>query len=149
MIALTTGARLSSICTLKKKDISLSSKVINLRDDKNNETYKGFLSTKVEPLLQLEQLQPNDSIFTKQQRTIQRKLQSILNRLFNQELARDDRKNRVVIHTLRHTFASHLAINGTPIFTIQKLMNHKDITHTIRYAKLAPDSGRDMVEGIL
>jgi site-specific recombinase XerD len=70
----------------------------------------------------------------------------VLNKLFNQGLEKDDRKNRVVIHTLRHTFASHLAINGTPIFTIQKLMNHKDIKMTLRYAKLAPEQGRSSVE---
>ena len=58
---------------------------------------------------------------------------------------KDYRKYKVVIHTLRHTFASHLAINGTPIFTIQKLMNHKDIKMTLRYAKLSPDSGRASV----
>ena len=45
-------------------------------------------------------------------------------------------------------FASHLVINGRPIFTIQKLMNHKDITMTIRYAKLAPDSGREAIENL-
>jgi site-specific recombinase XerD len=50
-----------------------------------------------------------------------------------------------VIHTLRHTFASHLAINGTPIFTIKELMNHSDIEQTMRYAKLAPDSGKKNV----
>ena len=65
--------------------------------------------------------------------------------LFNQEIDVNDRKNRVVFHTLRHTFASHLAINGTPIFTIQKLMNHKDIKMTLRYAKLSPDSGREAI----
>jgi integrase len=149
MLALTTGGRLGAICAIKKKDIMISSMTINLLDDKNDETYQAFLSSKVLPLLNLDDLSPNDSIFTKQQRTIQRKLQTILNRLFNQGLEKNDRKNRVVVHTLRHTFASHLAINGTPIFTIQRLMNHKDITHTLRYAKLAPDSGRDMVEGIL
>ncbi|WP_206731512.1 tyrosine-type recombinase/integrase [Arcobacter cloacae] len=52
------------------------------------------------------------------------------------------------IKTLRHTFASHLAINGTPIFNIQKLMNHKDITMTMRYVKLAPDSGREAIENL-
>ncbi|WP_415408347.1 tyrosine-type recombinase/integrase [Sulfurovum sp. CS9] len=72
----------------------------------------------------------------------------MLNRLFNEGLDTSDRKNRVVIHTLRHTFTSHLAINGTPIFTIQKLMNHKDIKMTMRYAKLAPDSGMKMVKGL-
>ncbi|MFW2597809.1 tyrosine-type recombinase/integrase [Aliarcobacter butzleri] len=57
----------------------------------------------------------------------------------------NDRKNKIVFHSLRHTFASHLAINGTPIFTIQKLMNHKDIRMTLKYVKLSPDSGRKAV----
>ncbi len=149
VLALTTGGRLSAICQLKKKDINFQSGIIHLRDEKNNETYKAFLSKRAGELLDMDHLRPNDSIFKKQQRTIQRKLQRILNRLFNTDLEKDDRKNRVVVHTLRHTFASHLAINGTPIFTIKELMNHKDITQTLRYAKLAPDSGRDMVETIL
>ncbi|WP_365943733.1 tyrosine-type recombinase/integrase [Sulfurimonas sp.] len=67
----------------------------------------------------------------------------MLDKLFNKDDI--DVKYRVVIHTLRHTFASHLAINGTPIFTIQKLLNHKDIKMTLRYAKLAPDTGRDCI----
>ncbi|MCG3669076.1 tyrosine-type recombinase/integrase [Aliarcobacter butzleri] len=57
----------------------------------------------------------------------------------------NDSKNKIVFHSLRLTFASYLAINGTPIFTIQKLMNHKDIRMTLRYAKLSPDSGRKAV----
>ena len=73
------------------------------------------------------------------------KARTILNDLFNIGIDLEDRKNKVVIHTLRHTFASHLAINGTPIFTIQKLMNHKDIKMTLRYAKLSPDSGRESI----
>ena len=76
---------------------------------------------------------------------ISKKLLPILNQLFNLELLKNDIQNRAVIHTLRHTFASHLAINGTPIFTIQKLMNHRDINMTLRYAKLAPESGREFV----
>ena len=60
-------------------------------------------------------------------------------------LEKDYSKNRTVIHTLRHTFASHLAINGTPIFTIKELMNHSDIEQTMKYAKLAPDSGKKNV----
>ncbi len=71
-----------------------------------------------------------------------------IDRMFNNELEADDRKNRVVIHSLRHTFASHLAINGTPIFTIKELMNHKDIEQTMRYAKLSPDSGKEFVSAL-
>ena len=68
-----------------------------------------------------------------------------MNELFNKDLEKDDRKNRVVLHTLRHTFASHLAINGTPILTIKSLMNHSSIEMTMRYAHLSPDSGLNEV----
>ena len=87
-------------------------------------------------------MEPNDKIF---KTTQELKARTILNDLFNIGIDLEDRKNKVVIHTLRHTFASHLAINGTPIFTIQKLMNHKDIKMTLRYAKLSPDSGREAI----
>jgi len=73
----------------------------------------------------------------------ERQLRPIFHRLFNSELDKNDNKNRVVIHTLRHTFASHLAMNGVSIYTIQKLMHHADLKTTSRYAKLSPESGRD------
>jgi site-specific recombinase XerD len=72
----------------------------------------------------------------------------IFNDLFNQGLNKDDHKNRVCNHTLRHTFASHLAINGLPLFEIQKLMNHKDIKMTLRYMKLAEANKVSAVERI-
>ena len=53
-----------------------------------------------------------------------------------------------MFHTLRHTFASWLALDGVPIFTIQKLMGHKDINMTMRYAKLSPDAGVEAVMNI-
>jgi site-specific recombinase XerD len=42
---------------------------------------------------------------------------------------------------LRRAFASQHVINGTPIFTVQKLMKDKDIKMTMRYSKLSNDSG--------
>ena len=135
MIALTTGGRLGTVCSIRVMDLDLKHDFIALHDEKNNDTYRGFISTTVKSRL-LDAVigkEPTDSIFDLEQRTIQRNLQPILNELFNKKLEHDDRQNRVVIHTLRHTFASQLAINGTPIFTIQKLMNHKDITQTLIY----------------
>jgi site-specific recombinase XerD len=43
------------------------------------------------------------------------------------------------LHILRHTFASHLAMAGTPIPVIKKLLGRSDITTTMIYAHLAPD----------
>ncbi len=143
-LALNTGSRLTTLQNICKKDIDLSNKLLTLKDFKNNTTYKTFLTDDLNSLLEIriKPLEQNDKIFKTTQEV---KARNILNDLFNIGINEDDRKNKVVIHTLRHTFASHLAINGTPIFTIQKLMNHKDIKMTLRYAKLSPDSGKEAI----
>ena len=39
-------------------------------------------------------------------------------------------------HDLRHTFASHFMMNGGNIYTLQKLLGHKDMQTTLIYAHL-------------
>ena len=59
-----------------------------------------------------------------------------------------DPRQKVVFHTLRHTFASWLAIQGTPILTIKELMGHQSLAMTERYSHLSPDHKKQAVEGI-
>jgi len=49
-------------------------------------------------------------------------------------------------HGLRHTFATRLAQSGCDLYKISKLLGHKDIKTTQRYAHHCPDSLRDGVE---
>jgi len=42
-------------------------------------------------------------------------------------------------HDLRHTFASHYMMSGGNLYTLAKILGHKDIKMTQRYADLSPD----------
>lgn len=152
-ISLSTGARINSVLSIQKKHIDQENKTVQIYDPKRKVWYVGYLDQETFHLVcdHIQELGINDyvvSINGKKTKyaDVYKLLRLIFDTRFNQGLDKKDRANRVVIHTLRHTFASHLAIAGVSIQKIQKLMNHKDIKQTMKYAKLSPDSGRNAVE---
>ncbi len=154
-IALSTGARLEGILHIQRKDIDTRHNKITIKDLKNDNTYSGFVDNTLKQELKetIQDLSPNDYYIGGRNkpypgRSVRRKMKPILDRLFNHGLDAKDARHRVVIHTLRHTFASQLAIKGVPLIKIKNLMNHAKIEMTERYAKLAPDSGLDVVKGL-
>lgn len=151
--ALSTGARASSILLIKRSNINELNRTVQIYDSKNKSWYTAYLSSKLFPDLSfLNAFKASDYIFYNNRvlthRIIAYHLRPIYNELFNAGLEEDDWKHRVCNHTLRHTFASHLAINQIPLFEIQKLMNHRDIKMTLRYMKLAEANKVSAVEKI-
>jgi len=152
ILALSTGGRIQTICNIQKKHIKLDTKTIILKDFKNKKTYTGFIKKEFIDIIRthIEKLSPNDYILGKGDivKQVQRKLRPILNELFNNQLNSNDRKNRVVIHSLRHTFASQLISNNVPIFVVQRLMNHADIKTTMRYVTVDSYFGQEFVDDL-
>lgn len=125
-LSLSTGGRVGTIATIRSMDIKPNNNSLILSDHKNNDTYTGFYNDELKEVLDeriIELSSPTNTIIKLARSSITYKLGSIMDVLFNQDIAHNDRKNRVVPHTLRHTFASQLAIAGTPILTIQRLIN--------------------------
>lgn len=52
----------------------------------------------------------------------------------------------VTIHSLRHTFASHLVMSGVDLYTVGRLLGHRDIKSTQIYSHLSQDHLRQAVE---
>lgn len=54
----------------------------------------------------------------------------------------------VRLHDLRHTFASHAVMDGTALAVVSKLLGHKSITTTMRYAHLNEQALRQGAEQV-
>jgi integrase len=66
--------------------------------------------------------------------------QSLTQKVVQTIVRRNARRAQVEagVHTLRHTFCSHLAMRGAPARAIQELAGHQDLTTTQRYMHLTP-----------
>jgi len=158
-LALSTGARLQTILNIKKRDVNLANRIITLKDFKNESTYNGYITDNdlMEALkLRMSLIENSDYLVWEDgikriDKYVSRKMSDIFYDLFNYDLDETDkdyRKQKVVIHTLRHTMLSHLALNGASPFKIKQLSNHKSLAMVERYVKLNPQSGKDNVEAL-
>lgn len=158
LLSLHTGARASETFNLKVQDIDFQNGLITLRDTKNTETRYAPMTASVREMLkrrmpqdEKNQLDPNAYIFTDEDgqkiKEVSNSFERVVDRLgFNKGVT--DTRLRVVFHTCRHSFASWLAIQGTPILTIARLMGHKSIAMSERYSHLSPDHKKDAVNGL-
>ena len=55
---------------------------------------------------------------------------------------------RVVLHTLRHSFASHLVAEGTPMEVVRRLMRHRNIATTERYSHVNDVQLNEAIDGL-
>ncbi len=151
LLSLHTGMRLGEIFNLKHGDIDFANGILHIRDTKSGEDRVAYLTEEISDMLSSKDGEPNEYVFKtvdgRKMRYLPKSFNIAVNTLGLNKGVTDD-KDKVVFHTLRHTFASWLAINGTPIYTIKELMGHKTLAMTERYSHLAPDTKREAVRGL-
>jgi integrase len=148
LLSLHTGMRAGEIFDLRGSDLDLENGLITIRDPKNRTPRKAYLTPTLSAMLQV-RIPENPEGFIFPDRVHDGRIQFIsqtyrktVDRLgFNKGVT--DRRQRITFHTLRHTFGSWLAIQGTPILTIGQLLGHKSLSMTQRYSHLSPDHKKE------
>ncbi|AEA33665.1 tyrosine-type recombinase/integrase [Hippea maritima] len=152
-LSLYTGMRFGEIANLTWQDIDFQNGIITIKDPKNSESRVAYMTDSLRDLLYAKykrEKPKNSSGFVfhrngKPYKQIPGTFKTVVRKLGLNDGITDPR-DKVVFHTLRHTFASWLAIQGTPIYTIKELMGHKTLAMTERYSHLIPDAKREAVE---
>lgn len=150
LIALHTGLRASEIFALRGHDLDFDQELVNVDDTKNKHPRKAFMTEAVKDILMLRKPEiPGDLVFrnrkgeriTEVSRTFDRTVGELG---FNRGI--QDTRQKFVFHSLRHTFASNLAIQGTPLHVIAELTGHRQMAMVQRYSHLSPDVKRKAVK---
>lgn len=161
LLSLHCGLRAGEIFNLKGQDIDLDNGLINISDPKNKESRKAFMTNAVNEMLKSRKPEsPDEYVFKERKRSAASedsrgkvkkqdgKIDSV-SAAFGMAVKRlglnngiTDNRQKVTFHTLRHTFASWLALQGETILTIKELLGHKTLAMTTRYAHLMPDQKR-------
>ena len=152
LLSLHTGMRAGEMFSLKWSHIDKENGLIHIADPKNKRSRKAFMTSTIKDMFASYEVgKPEDFVFQstrgKKIKEVSHTFDRVVKDLKINEGIKDPRQ-KVVFHTLRHTFASWLAIQGTPILTIKELMGHQTLAMTERYSHLSPDHKKQAVEGI-
>jgi integrase len=139
VMSLFSGLRVGECLKLTWSDIDMEDGQIFVKDTKNTRNRHAYLTAEIrEMLLCRYQGQPKaEAVFalgklnTAYHRILLEFTQAVKELKLNEGVS--DRRQKVVIHTLRHTFASWLVQMGTPLYTVSKLMGHSSLRMTERY----------------
>ena len=147
-----TGMRQGEILSLTWGQVDLQARVARLASSSTFRTKTGKRRTV--PLAGtvvgiLQQLRPGDGkslVFTLRGRPLLRRWVTTKLRRYVRELGMDRKLN---FHSLRHSFASWLALDGVSIYQISKLLGHSDVKITQQYyAHLEPGVLHGVVDRI-
>lgn len=131
------GLRISEACNLKITDIDSKNMQIFIREGKGKKDRYSILSKSNLKILReyWKIYQPKEYLFSGRYRNDALNPRSV-QRFFEQSLKKAKITKNATVHTLRHSFATHLLDAGTDICYIQRLLGHTRISTTTIYLHL-------------
>lgn len=137
MLTYSSGLRVGELVNLKVSDISRDSMRLKVRDAKGGKDRYTLLSEIC--LNHLEQYwkiyRPENWLFCGRNRGEQISIRAIQHAYYRAKIKAGITK-QCGIHTLRHSFATHMIETGSGIFQLQKFLGHRHMTTTLVYVHL-------------
>jgi len=144
LISLHCGLRSGEIFGLTWADIDIKNEMITVLDTKSSKDRTVYMTSAVKEMFaNKKQGKKGALVFTNPDGGKVNEASGVYKRVveelgFNKDI--EDRRHKVVFHTLRHTFASWLVQEGEHLYVVQKLLGHSTIAMTERYSHLAPEN---------
>jgi integrase/recombinase XerD len=139
MTAYGAGLRVAEVVRLRISDIDSARGLLRVEQGKGRKDRYAMLSPRLLKVMRAwwKVEQPNDWLFpgSRPERHMDARL---LQLVCGQAAELAGIAKRVRVHTLRHSFATHLLDQGTDLRVIQELLGHASIDTTARYARVTP-----------
>lgn len=140
------GLRRSEIVTLKWADLLFDEHKIHVKQAKGNKDRMVMLPYSIVSYLQdYRKLYSGDNwVFEGQYRGEALSARTV-QQVMHDAVAKAGLEKKATVHTLRHSFATHLLESGTDIRYIQQLMGHSSIKTTMIYTHIMPKAERKII----
>jgi site-specific recombinase XerD len=132
------GLRVSEVVALKNRDIESKRMVIRIEHGKGGKERYAMLSTQLLRILRAywRLARPQHWLFPGRD-PVHPIDQTVLHAACRSARQAAGLEKHVTVHTLRHSFATHLLENGTDIRIIQVLLGHNSLSTTARYTQVS------------
>jgi len=151
LLSLHCGLRFGEVANLKWSDVDYDRGLLLIRDAKAGTRHAFLTEQTIEMLKNRVQGEPYDLIFPSKKGGAMPRISPTFYRVVDElglNKGIDDRRQKLVFHSARHSFGSLLAEQGQDLYTIQKLIGHKTVTMTQRYSHLTENKLRGAVESL-
>jgi len=140
------GLRLSEISTLKWEDILFEEHRIHVKQSKGNKDRIVMLPYSIVAYLRnYRSLYPSDNWVFAGQYKGEAISASTVQMVMRQAVTKSGLEKKATVHTLRHSFATHLLESGTDIRYIQQLLGHSSIKTTMIYTHITPKAAKTII----
>jgi site-specific recombinase XerD len=140
------GLRRSEIISLKWEDILFEEHKIHVKQSKGNKDRIVMLPfTIVDELINYRKIFQRDEWIFAGQYKGEALSAGTVQTVMKEAVIKAGLEKRATVHTLRHSFATHLLEGGTDIRYIQELLGHSSIKTTMVYTHISPKAAKNII----